>query len=110
MLSVGNVEAQQIQIELKMQLKCIGGPNDGEWIDVDDHYRQHDFVKVSMKSMRSYLSGLIIDDLQACIAMEYNIYRIEILKFRDKDEYREFKCLIPQDADLWDTIVNKLKS
>mgnify|MGYP001558847194 CR=1 FL=1 len=93
-----------------MQLKCIGGPNDGEWMSVDDHYRQHDFVKVSMKSMRSHLSHPPIDHMQSYIAVEYYIYRLEILKFRDKDEYREFKCLIPQDADLWNTVVNKLKS
>lgn len=33
------------------KLKCIGGPNDGEYHDVADHFKVHDLVQV-MKRLK----------------------------------------------------------
>jgi len=96
-----------------MKLKCIGGKCDGKWIEVNDQYRQHDLVTVpeDLKPLEARdFERSSYEDLMSPIALNYQLYKIELLKYNDNIEIKTFMFLIPNKANLWYTIVKKLES
>lgn len=80
-----------------MILKCIGGPNDGQKINVPDNYKYGDTVRVQDYSKLKDVSAFnpSLPPQASDIAIDYNQYKITALNFLDTKNY--FAFLIPYD-------------
>lgn len=89
------------------KLKCIGGLANGKIQEIDDHYREHDQIRVIAtiefnlptfeEDLKAYREGKIPESM----IIPYHFYKVAELHFSDKTKLR---FLIPVD----ETIKNAL--
>lgn len=91
-----------------MRVKCIGGPNNGEWHDIRNNTCINDHVQIYTRpKLTSVLEmPMNIDECVQATATKINHY---ILKCLRSSGNREFKYLIPEGKDEFDCLVEQLK-
>lgn len=91
-----------------MKLKCVGGPNDGEWKDCS-YFKPGDQIRVAKRSENRFIYGASIDKVEDTISISHAHYMMEITCYRDnKGLTHEFKFLREVDGPSRDTIMIKL--
>lgn len=93
-----------------MKLKCIGGPNDGDFVNVSDDLRRNDICQVRGRVESSYHFGAAAEYLQDTITVNINLYRLRELRFKREYVDKTFKYLTPEGEDEFDCIIRKLES
>lgn len=70
-----------------MMMRCLGGPNDGEWYNVDlKLHRFGDHYKVPAKP-KLFTIDFDPDKIPELITVSYNLYRISYFSFSKDDRY-----------------------
>jgi len=90
-----------------MKVKCIGGPNDGEWHYIEDYNRLNDMVQIRGKielSVGNYLPHP--DEIPKIVSQNINLYILKQLHYTNKEV---FKYLIPVGEDEWECLVKQLE-
>ena len=91
-----------------MKVKCIGGPNDGEWHHVPDYNRLNDQVRIPQKVEFKVLDYFPLpDEISAIVAQRYNFYMLKELYYKNKETV--FRFLIPIGEDEWKCLVKQLE-
>ena len=93
-----------------MKLKCIGGPNDGDWVNVSDHLRRNDICQVPGRVESAYHYGAAAEYLQDAIRVNISLYSLRELRFKQEHVNKIFKYLTPEGEDEFDCLVRKLES
>lgn len=84
-----------------MKLKCIGGPNHGQYQSVPNDYRNGELVRL-IKYPEISINETISADR---ITVEYNYYIIETIKYNvDKNNMEEFKFLRWKTIDILEAL------
>ncbi len=73
-----------------MKLKCIGGYNNGEYIDVPDDRPINDIWKIIIQEPEASVSS---EQIQETTLIKYETYIISVILYVAKDIRREFKFL-----------------
>lgn len=90
-----------------MKLKCIGGPNDGEWHVVSE-FRMHDIVRILKPFSVKVKISEYDSDITKAVDVLYTQYRMDMAGYRtDGSETHEFKYLRWEELSR-DTIMIKL--
>ena len=90
-----------------MKVKCIGGPNDGEWIVLSDNHKLHDQIRIAAKVEFKVLDYLpSIDQIPNIVNQSYNYYILKYLKYKDG---LTFWYCIPVGANEWECLVKQLE-
>jgi len=93
-------------------LKCIGGPCDGEIHAIEDHVRHYDLVRIPL--IPNFVLSDFAQDVQDFrhgrvpehVVTRYTIYRIEKLSFHN-DGIMEF--LVHQDLSIKQAIIRQFE-
>ena len=93
-----------------MKLKCIGGSNDGDWINVPDYLGRNDICQVPGRVESTYHFGAAAEYLQDTVTVNINFYRLRQLRFKQEYVDKTFKYLTPEGEDEFDCLVRKLES
>lgn len=93
-----------------MKLKCIGGPNDGEWHEVQENLHLNDVVQIQGK-IKSCYTWEMPEYLQDTITINYNWYIIKELRYKSvyARDFKWFRYLIPHNEDEWECLVKQLE-
>lgn len=89
-----------------MRVKCIGGPNDGEWYNVDSHFRSGDHYRIAVNSKLSIANYSPDYQIPQSVTIQYNEYVLHYLRGPRKEE---FKYMTPYGAYAWDCLVKQLE-
>lgn len=90
-----------------MKLKCIGGLANGQIIDVESHYGEHDLVRVmaivqfSIPSFEEDLKAFKESRVPDYMINHYHHYKIATLHFPDKTK---LNFLIPENMTAKDAL------
>jgi len=74
----------------EMKLKCIGGPNDGEWHDTGIFNRVGDCIRVQQrKDFKEALAcnPFDLDEMQKTVVIQFKLYMIDCFHFAKDDRY-----------------------
>lgn len=88
-----------------MKLKCIGGPNNGEWYDVPNHLRDKDHYSICI-APKLTLAFPIDNYIPETIIHITHEYVVHVLK-GPRNEI--FKYLTPYREDEWKCLTDQLK-
>lgn len=94
-----------------MKVKCIGGPNDGEWHNLPDNFRLNDIIQVQGKS-RQMFKWSEEDSLLDTVTVSHNHYQLKELCFNRPGEIKpleRYKYLVPVGEDEWKCLVAQLE-
>ena len=122
-----------------MKVKCIGGPNDGEWYDVPDNYRLNDQIKIPQKIkyeisdympvplfeylIKTYTNEdeLVLDntagsgttasyeEIRDLITVKLELYILKELRYNRNGITEKFQYLIPSSQDEWECLKAQLE-
>lgn len=71
-----------------MMMRCLGGPNDGEWYRVDlNLHRYNDYYRIPVKPKSLIVNFLPEEYVPKYITVSYNLYRISYFCFSKDDRY-----------------------
>jgi hypothetical protein len=94
-----------------MKLKCIGGPENGQVVDVASHYQENDQIQVHAKiefdiidfqeSLQAFREGKTPNSM----SVPYHYYKILVIRF---SKTSRLECLVPMNWTHEDAIRFKL--
>ena len=94
-----------------MKVKCIGGPNDGEWYDIPDNYRLNDQIKIPQKikyEISDYMPASY-EEIRDLITVKLELYILKELRYNRNGITEKFQYLIPSGQDEWECLKAQLE-
>ena len=90
-----------------MKVKCISGPNDGEWHHVPDYSKLNDQIRIPAKVEFKVLEYIPHpNEIPKSVAQNYNYYILKNLRYKDR---MTFWYAIPIGEDEWECLVKQLE-